>query len=132
MDKATGRSHANKNHEREERLMEMWHDPNHWQEALDEISPADMRRAIREMAKEEAAQEQRAGVRAGAHFDLDKYNSGIGAGVGLEAGERSLDFGPSIQTDGNSTVRPRLHLEPGFARRRTFYPSGNRQVDQQS
>ena len=364
MDKATGRSHANKSHERDERLMEMWHDPNHWQEALDEISPADMRRAIREMAKEEAGKSKedcssvkgeyhsgvrsrerhsdqaaslrgdsqsspaevriessqsssedrlreeylqsqhldsrrrpihpgyapqsdfapeapdspaydyaynrpepefygldigilkvgvnsngsldlgvnvglakagvqvglenrvdgefmpiggplharagagiginragihsevgaganffnvvngdadfgarlgreisvdgdvrgrafpvnvqadagaavgadgvnaytgattdiagQAGVRAGAHFDLDKYNSGIAAGVGLKAGERSLDFGPSIQSDGNSTVRPQVHLEPGFARRRTFYPTGIRQVDEQS
>lgn len=366
MDKATFRSHANKNHDREERLMEMWHDPNHWQEALDEISPADMRRAIREMAKEEAGKSKddcsssrgeghmrndarsrerdanqaaitrvdkqaspaevrvessqsssedrlreeylqaqhpdsrrrpvhpgyaphsefapdapdspaydyaynrnepefygldigilrvgvnsngsldlgvnvglakagvqvglenrvdgefmpiggplharagagiginragihsevgaganffnvvngdadfgarlgreiavdgdvrvrafpvnvqadagasvgadgvnaytgattdiagQAGVRAGAHFDLDKYNSGMGAGVGLKAGEQSLDFGPSIQTDGNTTVRPQIHLEPGFARRRTFYPTGNRQVDEQS
>ncbi len=73
-----------------------------------------------------------AGVRAGAHFDLDKYNSGVGAGVGLRAGDQTLDFGPSIQSDGNSTVRPQLHLEPGFARRRTFYPTGDRAVDEQS
>jgi hypothetical protein len=72
-----------------------------------------------------------AGVRAGAHFDLDRYNSGMGAGVGLKAGEHTLDFGPAIHSDGNRTVRPQIHLEPGFARHRTFYPTGSRLVDEQ-
>lgn len=71
------------------------------------------------------------GVRAGAHFDLDRYNSGVGAGVGLRAGKQTLDFGPAIHSDGNTAVRPEIHLEPGFARHRTFYPTGNRLVDEQ-
>jgi hypothetical protein len=67
-------------------------------------------------------------VRAGGHVNAD-HNSGAGAGVGVQLGDRTLDFGPSISTDGNSTVRPGLHLDPGHEGTQTFYPTGDRVVD---
>jgi|GEM_PF-735853 len=67
-----------------------------------------------------------AGIRSGAHFDLDQYNSGVGAGVGLRAGDHTLDFGPSIYSDNNSTIRPDLQLQQGTIAQDTFYPTGTR------
>lgn len=67
-------------------------------------------------------------VRAGGHVNADD-NSGVGAGVGLKLGDKTLDFGPSISTDGNSTVRPQVHLDPGNEGDPTFYPTGDRVLD---
>ncbi|MBX9940662.1 MAG: hypothetical protein K2Y32_15490 [Candidatus Obscuribacterales bacterium] len=68
----------------------------------------------------------KAGVRSGAHFSINDQNSSAGAGVGLQAGEDVLDFGPAIYSDGNSTIRPNLHLDSGNVEDRTFYPTGDR------
>lgn len=66
------------------------------------------------------------GVRTGGHFDLDNEDSSVGAGVGLRAGDHTLDFGPSIYTDRNSTIRPDLQLDTGSIDDETFYPTGTR------
>lgn len=68
------------------------------------------------------------GVRTGARFNLDD-NSSTAAGVGLNLGGQTLDFGPSIDTYGNRTVRPNLNLKPGYSDEATFYPTGNRDID---
>lgn len=68
------------------------------------------------------------GVRTGGHFDLDE-NSGAGAGVGLNLGDETLDFGPSVDTYGNRTLRPNLNLRPGKSSKPTFYPTGDRNLD---
>lgn len=68
------------------------------------------------------------GVRSGAHFDINQ-DSSAGAGVGLKFGEETLDFGPSINTYGNRTIRPNLNLRPGHSDNATFYPTGNRDID---
>jgi len=68
------------------------------------------------------------GARAGAGFDLDE-NSSAAAGVGLQFGDKTLDFGPSIDTYGNSTIRPNLNLRPGSSEAAAFYPTGNRDLD---
>jgi hypothetical protein len=68
------------------------------------------------------------GVRSGAHFDLND-DSGAGAGVGLKFGEQTLDFGPSIDTYGNRTLRPNIHFRPGDSTEPTFYPTGDRDLD---
>lgn len=67
-----------------------------------------------------------AGVRSGAHFSINDQNSSAGVGVGLQAGEDVLDFGPAIYSDGNSTIRPNIHLDSGNVEDRTFYPTGDR------
>lgn len=67
-----------------------------------------------------------AGFRTGGHFDLDSEDSSVGAGLGLTAGDSTLDFGPSIYSDGNSTIRPDLQLDQGSIDDATFYPTGTR------
>ncbi len=67
-------------------------------------------------------------VHAGGHVNADD-NSGAGAGVGVKLGDKSLDFGPSISSDGNRTVHPQLHLDPGNDEDPTFYPTGDRIKD---
>lgn len=69
------------------------------------------------------------GVRSGAHLDLNS-NSGAGAGVGVRLGDRTLDVGPSVDTYGNRTVRPDIHLDQGAAGDPTFYPTGDRALDE--
>ncbi len=66
------------------------------------------------------------GFRTGGHFDLDNEDSSVGAGVGLRAGDHTLDFGPSIYSDRNSTIRPDLQLDTGSIDDETFYPTGTR------
>lgn len=70
-----------------------------------------------------------AGVHAGGHVALDKYNSGMSAGVGVQAGDNSLDFGPAIYSDGNTRFRPELHLDVSDEDRATYYPTGDRRRD---
>ncbi len=70
-----------------------------------------------------------AGVRTGAHFDLNS-NSGAAAGVGLKAGDHTIDIGPSVETYGNRQVKPDFHLDSGTADDPTFYPTGDRQIDE--
>ena len=70
-----------------------------------------------------------AGVRAGAEIDVGQTDSGAAAGVGLRAGEGTVDFGPSIRFEGHTTIRPQLHLDAGRADRATFYPTGDRTLD---
>lgn len=69
-----------------------------------------------------------AGVRSGAHFDVND-NSSAAAGVGLKFGQQTLDFGPSIDTYGNQTIRPNLNFRPGDSANPTFFPTGNRDID---
>jgi hypothetical protein len=59
-------------------------------------------------------------VRTGAHVDATS-NPGIGAGVGLQLGDHTLDVGPSLDANG-----PRIHLAPGTAGQPIFYPDGTR------
>jgi hypothetical protein len=68
------------------------------------------------------------GVRSGAHFNVGE-NSSAAAGVGLKLDDQTLDFGPSIDTYGNRTLRPNLNLRPGHSDEATFYPTGNRDID---
>ncbi len=68
------------------------------------------------------------GIRSGAQLDLNE-SSGVGAGVGMKLGDKTLDFGPSIDTYGNRTVRPNLNLMTGNSADRTFYPTGDRDLD---
>ncbi|MBS1996960.1 MAG: hypothetical protein JSS86_11640 [Cyanobacteria bacterium SZAS LIN-2] len=72
-----------------------------------------------------------AGFRTGGRFDLNRRNSGVAAGVGANLGDETLDFGPSIDTYGNRTITPRLHVDTGNTEEAPFYPTGDRYIDEQ-
>lgn len=69
-----------------------------------------------------------AGIRAGGRFDLGR-DSGAAAGVGLRAGDQAIDFGPAIDTYGNRTIKPQMHLDPVPEDDQTWYPIGDRERD---
>jgi hypothetical protein len=76
---------------------------------------------------------QAIGARGGGRVALGE-NTGVAAGVGLNAGGNTLDFGPSIDVrsdvQGQPAVIPSLHLDPGTSDNSTFFPTGNRAIDQ--
>lgn len=71
----------------------------------------------------------KAGVRSGGDFSLGE-NTRASAGVGLEAGNKSIDLGSHIETRGNTTFQPKLiDVQTGDSREETFYSTGNRVRD---
>ncbi|MBK9620012.1 MAG: hypothetical protein IPO31_12620 [Candidatus Obscuribacter sp.] len=71
------------------------------------------------------------GFRTGGDFRLNSQDSGLDAGVGVRAGDNTLDFGPSIYSNGNTTVRPDLHFDRNTDQVPAFYPDGDRGLDGQ-
>lgn len=69
--------------------------------------------------------------RTGGDVRLNSQDSGLDAGVGLRAGQNTLDFGPSIYSNGNTTMRPALHFDRNDDRVPAFYPDGDRAIDGQ-
>lgn len=69
------------------------------------------------------------GVRTGADIGLNSYDSNFDAGVGFKLAQDTLDFGPSIYSQGNTTIKPHLHLDQGSVNQRPFYPDGERNSD---
>jgi hypothetical protein len=65
-----------------------------------------------------------AGFRTGGRFALNRYDSGVAAG-------HTLDIGPSIDSYGNRTLAPRVHVETGVEENAPFYPTGDRDLDEQ-
>jgi len=69
--------------------------------------------------------------RTGGDVRLNSQDSGLDAGVGLRAGQNTIDFGPSIYSNGNTTMRPDLHFDRNDDRVPAFYPDGDRALDGQ-
>ena len=74
---------------------------------------------------------QAIGARGGGNFNLGPHDVGGGAGVGLKAGNDTLDFGPSIHAYPTGEVRPAVNLIHGEATAPAFFPTGDLDIDQQ-
>ncbi|HEY9777373.1 MAG TPA: hypothetical protein V6C81_26660 [Planktothrix sp.] len=68
------------------------------------------------------------GGRAGGRVQLGPH-SGIAGGGGVEVAGKTLDVGPSADAYPDGTGTGGVHIEPNTVGNRTFYPTGDREVD---